>query len=80
MNAITTSNKSDMTEMDVIIHILSNLLEEYEVAAAELEKDMQSQSTKLAIEDVRRVLDSRFDKEIHCVRRVRAKKGHRLGG
>ena len=51
-----------MTEMDLIIHILSNLLEEYEVAVAELEKDMQSQSTQLAMEDVRRVLDSRFER------------------
>ena len=37
--------------MDLIIHILSNLLEEYEVAVLELEKDMQSQSTPLAMED-----------------------------
>ena len=38
MNAISIPNKSDMTEVDLIIHILSNLLEEYEVAVAELEK------------------------------------------
>ena len=42
MNAISISNKSDMTEMDLITHILSNLPEEYEVTVAELEKDMQS--------------------------------------
>ena len=39
------------SEVDLIIHILSNLLEEYEVAVLELEKDMQSQSTPLAMED-----------------------------
>ena len=31
------------------------------MAVAELEKDMQSQSTPLAMENVRRVLDSRFE-------------------
>ena len=60
MNAIKIPNKSDMTEVDLIIHILSNLPEEYEVAVAELEKDMQSQSTPLEMENVRRVLDSRL--------------------
>ena len=62
MNAISIPNKSDMTEVDLIIHILSNLPEEYEVAVAELEKDMQSQSTPIKMEDVRRVLDSRFER------------------
>ena len=62
MNAISIPNKSDMTEVDLIIHILSNLPEEYEVAVAELEKDMQSQSTPLEMENVRRVLDSRFER------------------
>ena len=32
------------------------------MAATELEKDMQSQSTPLAMENVRRVLDSRFER------------------
>ena len=62
MNAISIPNKSDMTEVDLIIHILSNLPEEYEVVVAELEKDMQSQSTPLEMENVRRVLDSRFER------------------
>ena len=62
MNAISIPNKSDMTEVDLIIHILSNLPEEYEVAVAELEKGMQSQSTPIKMEDVRRVLDSRFER------------------
>ena len=37
MNKVTIAGKSDMTEVDVIIHILSNLTEEYEVAVSELE-------------------------------------------
>ena len=61
MNAISIPNKSDMTEVNLITHILSKLPEEYRVAAEELEKGMQSQSTSLAMEDVRRVLDSRFE-------------------
>ena len=55
MNAISIPNKSDMTEVDLIVHILSNLPEEYEVAVAELEKDMQSQSTPLEMENIKRV-------------------------
>ena len=61
MNAILIPNKSDMTEVVLIIHILSNLPKEYEVAVAELEKDMQSQSKPLEMENVRRVLDSRYE-------------------
>ena len=64
MNAISIPNKSDMTEVDLIIHILSNLPEEYEVAVAELEKDMQSQSTPLEMKNVRRVLDSQTKSQI----------------
>ena len=60
MNAISIPNKSDVTQVDLTIHVLSNLLEEYKVAVAELEKYMQSQSTPLEMENVRRVLDSRF--------------------
>ena len=59
MNAISIPNKSDMTEVDLIIYILSNLPEEYEVVVAEVEKDMQSQATSLAMENIRRVLDSK---------------------
>ena len=62
MNAISIPNKSDMIEVDLIIHILSNLPEEYEVAVAAPEKDMQSQSMPLKMENVRRVLDSRFER------------------
>ena len=52
-----------MTEKDLIIHILSNLLEEYNDAVAELEKVIQIQSTSLDMEKVRRVLDSRLNKK-----------------
>ena len=62
MLSIYISNKSDMTEVDLIIHILSNLPEEYEVAVAELERDMPSQVNPIKMEDVRRVLDSRFER------------------
>ena len=41
MNAMSTiNNKSDMTEVDLNINILSNLPEECEVAVKEIEKDM----------------------------------------
>ena len=60
MNAISIPNKLDMTEVDLIIHILSNLPEEYEVAVAELEKGYAKPITPLEMKNVRRVLDSRF--------------------
>ena len=63
MNATSTPSKLDVTEKDLIIRILCNHLEEYNAAVAELEKGIQFQSTSLAMENVRRVLDSRLDKK-----------------
>ena len=62
MNAININNKTNMSEVDLIIHILSNLPEEYEVAIAELEKELQDTSKTLDIEEVRRVLNSRYER------------------
>ena len=62
MNGISIQNKSDMMEVDLKTHILSHLPEEYEVAVTELEKDMQSQSKPLEMENFRRVLDSRYER------------------
>ena len=61
MNAININNKTNMSEVDLIIHILSNLPEEYEVAIAELEKELQDTSKTLDTEEVRRVLNSRYE-------------------
>ena len=61
MNFININNKTNMSEVDLIIHILSNLPEEYEVAIAELEKELQDTSKTLDIEEVRRVLNSRYE-------------------
>ena len=44
-----------------MLHLQSNIPEEYKLAVAELEKDMQSQSTPLSMEVVRKVLKSRFE-------------------
>ena len=46
MNAIKINNKTDMSEVDLVIHILSNLPKKYEVAIAELEKELQDTSKK----------------------------------
>ena len=43
------------------LHFLSNLSEEYEGSAVQLENDMQNQSTPLLIEDIKRVMSSRFE-------------------
>ena len=60
MNKVTISGKSDMTDVDVIIHILSNLPEEYEVQVNELEERLQDASTVVPIEDVRTKLNARY--------------------
>ena len=44
MNAININNKTDMSEVDLVIHILSNLPKKYEVAIAEFEKELQDTS------------------------------------
>jgi hypothetical protein len=38
MNNVTIPGKTDMTEVDLIIHILSNLPEEYEVVVSQIKK------------------------------------------
>ena len=62
MNRVTISGKSDMTDVDLIIHILSNLPEEYEVAVSKLEEKLKDTSTPLALEDVRTELSSRHER------------------
>ena len=62
MIIISIPNKPDMTDVDLMIHILSNLPEQYEVEVPKLEKNMQRQSTPSTMKDVRRVLDSRFER------------------
>jgi hypothetical protein len=41
-----------MSEVDLIIHILSNLPEEYEFAVSELEEKLKNTSTLLSMETV----------------------------
>ena len=60
MNKVTIGGKSDMTDVDVIIHVLSNLPEDYEVQVNELEEKLQDASVTVSIEDVRSKLNSRY--------------------
>ena len=53
---------SKMSDMDFIIHILTNLPEEHEVAVDALEEKMQDKSNPLSIETVRSKLNARFDR------------------
>ena len=55
------NNKIDMSEVDLIIHILSNLPEEYKIAISKLEKELQDASKTLDIEEVRPMLNSRYE-------------------
>ena len=51
-----------MSEVDLIIHILSNLPEEYEVAVSELERKLKDDSIQLKMEDIRETLGSRYER------------------
>lgn len=62
MNKVQIPGKTDMSEVDLIIHILSNLPEEYEVAVSELEEKLKNTSTPLSIETVREKLNSRYER------------------
>ena len=48
--------------MDLIIHIVSNLAEEYEVAVSELERKLKDVSVHLNMEDIRETLSSRYER------------------
>ena len=61
MNDIFIPDKTDMSEVNLILHVLSNLPEEYEGFVVQLENDMQNRSTPLSIEDIKRVTSSRFE-------------------
>ena len=62
MNKVTIPGKTDMSEVDLIIHILSNLPEEYEVAVSELEEKLKNTYRPLSMETVREKLNSRFER------------------
>ena len=62
MNKVTIPGKTDMSEVDLIILILSNLPEEYEVAVSELEEKLKNTSTPLSMEKVREKLNSRYER------------------
>ena len=59
MNKIQINGKSEMSEVDLIIHILSNLPEEYKVAVSELERKLIDDSIQPNMEDIRETLGSR---------------------
>ena len=62
MNKIEIRGKTEMSEVDLIIHILSNLPEEYEVAVSELERKLKDDSIQLKMEDIRETLSSRYER------------------
>lgn len=62
MNKVKITGKTDMSEVDLIIHILANLPEEYEVAVSSLEAKLKDSSSPLDIEEVREELNSRYDR------------------
>ena len=52
MNNVKIRNKNDMTETELIIHILTSLPEEYEVAVSDLENKLMHPTEDLNIEEV----------------------------
>ena len=62
MNKVMIVGKSNVTDIDMIIHVLSNLPEEYEVTVSELEERLKSTSDPLEIKEVRTKLNSRYQR------------------
>eukprot|EP00956_Cyclotella_meneghiniana_P039716 scaffold177807_cov69-Cyclotella_meneghiniana.AAC.1 len=60
MNNVKIQGKTDMSDIDLIIHILSNLPEEYEVVVSKMEEKLKETPCTLTLEDVRNDLNSRF--------------------
>ena len=62
MNNVLIPGKTEMSEVDLVIHILSSLPEEYEVAVSALEDKMMNASSAIDIEDVREKVVLRYDR------------------
>jgi hypothetical protein len=62
MNKVTIPGKTDMSEVDFIIHILSNLPKEYEVAVSKLEEKLKNTSAPWSMETVREKLNRRYER------------------
>ena len=62
MNKIQIRGKTEMSEVDLVIHILSNLPEEYEVVVSELERKLKDVSIHLNMEDIHETLSSRYER------------------
>ena len=61
MNKVKISGKTDISEVDLIIHIISNLLDKYRVAVSKLEEKLKDTSTPLKMSTVQVKLNSRYD-------------------
>lgn len=60
MNNVKIVGKTDLTEVDLIIHILSNVPEDYEVVVSKIEEQLKDLTTTVKLEDVRTDLSSRY--------------------
>ena len=52
MNNVKIRNKNDMTETELIIHILTSLPEEYKVAISNLENKLMHPTEDLNIKEI----------------------------
>jgi hypothetical protein len=62
MDKVKISGKTDMSDVDLIIHIIASVPEKYEVVVSELEDRLTSGADKIDIEIVREKLSARFDR------------------
>ena len=60
MNKVKISGKTDISEVDLIIHIISNLLDKYRVAVSKLEEKLKDISTPLEMSTVQEKLNNRY--------------------
>ena len=66
LNRVKISGKSDITETDLILQILTNLTEDYEVAISAVETRMNDPADTVTITDVRDSLNTRFSRMIEA--------------
>ena len=62
LNRVKITGKSEITEVDLVLQVLTNLPEEYEVAISALESRMNDPTTTVTISDVRDSLNTRFSR------------------
>ena len=60
MNIIIVAGKSDKTAQDIVIHIATTALKEYETAVETVEKILKENPSSINLEDIKTLLQDRY--------------------